>query len=113
MRILILASFLIVLVLFLTTQMPVILTAEQVSQSVSDAIAELQVAVDEDEMERAVQLSVAKLEHAQRNRLKYLASAYFIIWLVFMLYVLRLARHYYVLDKRLVQLEQASAHDEK
>ncbi len=113
MRILILASFLISFSLFLTTQIPVTLTADEISQSVSDAIAETQVNVDEDEVERAVQLSVTKLEQAQRKRLKYLAGAYFVIWLVFMLYVLKLAQQHNTLDKRLAQLEQGLAWDEK
>lgn len=106
MRILILASFLIVLALFLTTQVPVTLTADEVSGAVSDAIAEAQVNVDEEEVTAAVQqLAVAKLEAAQRNRLKYLTGAYFVIWLVFMLYVLRIGQQQKALDKRLAQLE--------
>ncbi len=105
MRILILATFLIPLALFLTTQIPVTLTADEVSTAVSDAIAEAQINVDEEEVTAATQLAVAKLETAQRNRLKYLAGAYFVIWLVFMLYVLRVEQQQKALDKRLSQLE--------
>ena len=64
--------------------------------------------VDEDVLEKAVQLSVAKLEKGQSRRLKYLASAYLVIWLVFVLYVLQLDRQQQELDKRLAQLEQDS-----
>lgn len=105
MRLIILASFLILLALFLTTQIPVTLTSDEVFGAVSDAIAEAQVNVDEDEVNAAVQLSVEKLETAQRNRLKYLAGAYFVVWLVFMLYVLRIGQRQKALDKRLSQLE--------
>lgn len=105
MRIIILASFLILLALFLTTQIPVTLTADEVSGAVSDAIAEAQVNVDEDEVNAVVQLSIERLETAQRNRLKYLAGAYFVVWLVFMLYVLRIGQRQKALDKRLSQLE--------
>ncbi len=105
MRILILASFLIMLAFFFITQVPVTLTADEVSGAVSDAIAEAQVNVDEEEVTAAVQLAVAKLETAQRNRLKYLTGAYFVIWLVFMLYVLRIGQQQKALDKRLAQLE--------
>ena len=49
-----------------------------------------------------------KLEKGQSTRLKYLAAAYFVIWLVFMLYLLRLGQQQQALDKRLAQLEQTS-----
>ena len=64
--------------------------------------------MDEELLEQAVQLSVAKLEHGQSTRLKYLASAYLVIWLVFVLYVLQLERQQQTLDKRLAQLEEDS-----
>lgn len=105
MRLIIFASFLILLALFLTTQIPVTLTADEVSGAVSDAIAEAQVNVDEDEVSAVVQLAIERLETAQRNRLKYLAGAYFVVWLVFMLYVLRIGQRQKALDKRLSQLE--------
>jgi len=106
MRIVILAIFLIVFGLFLAIQIPVTLTADEVDGAVSDAIAETQAPVDEDEVASIVQRATEKLEAAQRNRLKYLAGAYFVIWLVFMLYVLRLGQQQKALDQRLAQLEQ-------
>ena len=109
MRIAVLASFLGVLVVFFfVARVPVSLTADEVAKAVSEAISESGVSMDEDVLEQAVQLSVAKLEHGQSTRLKYLASAYLVIWLVFVLYVLQLERQQQTLDKQLAQLEEDS-----
>ena len=64
--------------------------------------------MDEEVLEQAVKNSITILEKGQRTRLKYLAAAYIVIWLVFMLYVLRLGQQQQALDKRLAQLEQTS-----
>ena len=110
MKIAILVSFLAVLILFFfVAQVPITLTSDEVAKAVSAAVSESGVVIDEDDeevLERAVQLSVAKLEDGQRTRLKYLASAYLVIWLVFILYVLYLERQQQALDKRLAQLEK-------
>lgn len=109
MKIAVLVSFLAVLVVFFfVAQVPITLTSDEVAKAVSEATAESGMAVDEELLEQALQLSVAKLEKGQRTRLKYLASAYLIIWLVFVLYVLQLERQQQELDKRLAQLEQES-----
>ena len=109
MRIAVLASFLGVLVVFFfVARVPVSLTADEVAKAVSEAISESGVPMDEEVLEQAVQLSVAKLEQGQSTRLKYLASAYLVIWLVFVLYVLQLERQQQTLDKRLAQLEEDS-----
>lgn len=109
MKIAVLVSFLAVLIIFFfVAQVPITLTPNEVAKAVSEATSESGVAVDEEVLEQAVQLSVAKLEKGQRTRLKYLASAYLIIWLVFILYVLYLERQQQELDKRLALLEQAS-----
>lgn len=92
---------------FFATQVPITLTSDEISKAVSEASSEFP-AADEELLERALELSVAKLEKGQSTRLKYLAAAYFVIWLVFMLYVLRLGQQQQVLDKRLAQLEQTS-----
>ncbi len=109
MKIAVLVSFLAVLVIFFfVTQVPITLTSNEVTKAVSEAVSESSVPVDEDILAQAVQLSVAKLEKGQSRRLKYLASAYLVIWLVFVLYVLQLNRQQQELDKRLAQLEQNS-----
>ena len=109
MKIVVLASFLVVLGLFIfATQVPITLTEDEVAKAVGEASSESELPVDEDLLAEAVQLSVAKLEKAQSTRLKYLASAYLVIWLVFILYVLHLERQQQQLDKRLAQLEQDS-----
>ena len=64
--------------------------------------------MDEVVVEQAVKNSIMILEKGQRTRLKYLAAAYIVIWLVFMLYVLRLGQQQQALDKRLAQLEHTS-----
>ena len=109
MKIAVLASFVVVLALFVfATRVPVDITPEKVSGAVSEAISQSEVPVDEEVVEQAVKNSITILEKGQRTRLKYLAAAYIVIWLVFMLYVLRLGQQQQALDKRLAQLEQTS-----
>ena len=61
--------------------------------------------VDEMEVEQLVaQKAVEKLEDRQKRRLKFLVSAYFIVWLIFGLYALHLAKMQNQLHKRLEQL---------
>ncbi|MCY4567986.1 MAG: CcmD family protein [Candidatus Poribacteria bacterium] len=109
MKIAVFVSFLVVLGLFIfATQVPVTLTEDEVAKAVTEASSESEAPVDEDLLAQAVQLSVEKLEKAQSTRLKYLVSAYLVIWLVFILYVLHLERKQQELDKRLAQLEQES-----
>ena len=113
MKILVLASFVIVLGLFLfVTQVPVDITPEKVSAAVSEAVSKSEVPVDEEVVEQVVLSSIEVLEKGQSTRLKYLASAYLVIWLVFMLYVLRLGQQQQALDKRLAQLEQTPEAEE-
>ncbi len=91
--------------LFLFSQIPVAITQDEVSIAVSDAIAETNVQVDEVEIEQLVtQKAVEKLEARQKKRLKFLVSAYFIIWLIFGLYALHLAKMQNQLHKRVEQL---------
>jgi CcmD family protein len=91
--------------LFLFSQIPVAITQDEVSTAVSDAIAETNAPVDEMEVEQLVtQKAVKKLEARQKKRLKFLVSAYFIIWLIFSLYALHLAKMQNQLRKQLDQL---------
>ena len=109
MRIFVLASFVVVLGLYLfVTQIPISITPDKVAGAVSDAISKSELPVDEEVVEQAVIGSLMILEKGQRTRLKYLFAAYIVIWLVFMLYVLRLEQQQKVLDQRLAQLEQTS-----
>ena len=113
MKIWVLASFVIVLGLFLfLAQVPVNITPEKVSAAVSEAVSKSEVPVDEDIVEQVVLSSIEVLEKGQSTRLKYLVSAYLVIWLVFMLYVLRLGQQQQALDKRLAQLEQTPEAEE-
>lgn len=57
-------------------------------------------------LKKTVILIVKQLETDQQTRLKYLVAAYIVIWLVFMLYLVRLGKQQQVLDQRLAQLEQ-------
>ena len=91
--------------LFLFSQIPVAITQDEISIAVSDAIAETNAQVDEMEIEQLVtQKAVEKLEARQKKRLKFLVSAYFIIWLIFSLYILHLAKMQNQLRKQLDQL---------
>lgn len=122
-KILVLASFLVILALFLfATQMPVgIITEEgditepfkdKISEAVSEAISVSEVPVDTAVVERAVALSIKILDDGQRTRLTYLFAAYIVIWLVFILYVFHLEQQQQRLDKRLAQLEPTSGDEE-
>ena len=97
--------FLIFFGLFLGRQVPIAITQDEVLAAVNDAIAEMDTQVDETQVSQAVSKSVEKLEERQKRRLKFLVSAYFMIWLVFSLYVLRIARAQSRLRQRLDQLE--------
>ncbi len=110
MRIAVIISFLIVVgLVFLAIQVPT-LDEKKVDAAITEAISESEVTVeDEDTVRQAVTLSIEKLETAQRTRLKYLVSAYLVIWLVFMLYLLRLGRQQQALDQRLAQLEHQTS----
>ncbi len=106
MRIIVWASFVVILGLYLfATQVPVSITPDKVAEAVSDAVSESQVPVDEDIVEQVVLRSLEKIDAGQRTRLTYLFAAYIVVWLVFMLYVLRLEQQQQVLDQRLAQLE--------
>ena len=107
MRIVIVLSCLIVIVLlFLAIQVPIINIAK-VDEAINDikSISQVNIA-DEETLKKTVNLIVEELESDQRTRLKYLVSAYLVIWLVFMLYLLRLGRQQQALNQRLAQLEQ-------
>ena len=109
MKIAVLVSFVMILGVFIfATQVPTTLTEDEVAKAIGEAVSESETPVDEDLLAAVIQLSIAKLEKAQSTRLKYLASAYLVIWLVFILYVLHLERKQQELDKRLAQLEQES-----
>ena len=107
MRIVIIFCFLIVVgLVFLALQVPT-LDQEKVEAAIKDVIVEFQVTMeDEDTVRQAVTQSIGNLEMAQRKRLKYLVSAYLVIWLIFMLYIIRVAQQQNKLDQRLSQLEQ-------
>ena len=107
MRIVIVISFLSVIALvFSAIQVPII-DDKKIEAAIKDAISATQsTEEDVDIVRKAVDLSVKELESNQRKRLKYLVSAYLVIWLVFMLYLVRLGQQQSKLDQRLSQLEQ-------
>lgn len=110
MRIVIVVSFLIVVgLVFMAIQVPT-LDQKKIDAAIKEAISESQVATeDENTVRQGVTLAIDKLEKAQQKRLKYLVSAYLVIWLVFMLYLVRLGRQQQALDQRLAQLEQETS----
>lgn len=113
MRIVIIISFLIVVgLVFSAIQIPTI-DSKKVDAAIKEAISASQVTMeDEDVLRQAATFLVEKLESNQRTRLKYLVSAYLVIWLVFMLYLLRLGRQQQALDQRLAQLEHETSDSE-
>ena len=106
MRIVIVLSCIIVLIfIFMTIQVPTIDV-----KKIEDAIKTVQSVStervqDEEVLKKTVISIVKQLEKDQQTRLKYLVSAYLVIWLVFMLYLVRVGKQQQVLDKRLAQIE--------
>ena len=107
MRITIIVSFVIVLgLLFFTIQVPT-LDQDKVKEAIDETISQIKVTPeDRNTLEKAVFLTVKELEKNQRRRLQFLVSAYLVIWLVFMLYLLRLGKQQQTLDQRISQLEE-------
>ena len=107
MRIVIVLSCIIVLIfIFMTIQVPTIDV-----KKIEDAIKTVQSVStervqDEEVLKKTVISIVKQLEKDQQTRLKYLVSAYLVIWLVFMLYLVRVGKQQQVLDQRLAQIEQ-------
>jgi CcmD family protein len=100
--------FLIFFGFFISSQIPVVITQDEMFGAIDDAIAETGVQVDETEVQQAVEKSLEILESRQRKRLRYLVAAYFIIWLIFILYALRLAQTQKELQQRIDQLQGVS-----
>ena len=102
----IVSSVIVLVLLFLTIQVPT-LDQDTVNEAIDEAISQIKVTPeDRNTVEKAVFLTVKELEHKQRRRLKFLVSAYLVIWLVFMLYLLRLGKQQQTLDQRISQLEE-------
>lgn len=114
MRIIALISFLIVVGLIIfASQVPTI-DGDKVEAVIKEAISTSEVTTgDEDIIREAVNLSVTELEAKQQKRLNYLVSAYLVIWLVFMLYLVKLGKQQSQLDIRLAQLEQDTPNTEE
>ncbi len=106
-RITIIVSSVIVLgLLFATIQVPT-LDQDTVNKAIDEAISQIKVTPENRNIvEKAVFLTVEKLETGQQRRLKFLVSAYLVIWLVFMLYLFRLGKQQQTLDQRISQLEE-------
>ena len=86
-------------------KVPVKITDDEVLVAVNDAIAETNLEVDKAEVQQAVNKSIEKLEARQSKRLRHLVSAYFVIWLIFILYTLRISQTQSQLRKRLDQVQ--------
>ena len=106
MRIVIAISCVIVLVLiFLTMQVPKI-AENKIEQAINDVQSASEVQIeDQKALQDVVVKIVEQLESNQQTRLKYLVAAYLVIWLVFMLYLLRIGKQQQALDQRLAQIE--------
>ena len=91
--------------LFTFLKVPISITQDEVHVAIGDAIAETTLEVDKAEVQQVVAKSIENLEARQSKRLRYLVSAYFVIWLIFILYTLRLAHTQSTLRKRLDQLQ--------
>ncbi len=91
--------------LFTFLKVPIAITQDEIIVAVNDAIAETNLTVDKAEVQRGVEKSIEKLEARQSKRLRYLVSAYFVIWLILILYTLRISHTQSQMRKRLDQLQ--------
>ncbi|MDE0186533.1 MAG: CcmD family protein [Candidatus Poribacteria bacterium] len=91
--------------LFTFLKVPIAITQDEIVVAVSDAIAESNSTVDSAEVQRVVEKSIENLEARQSKRLRYLVSAYFVIWLILILYTLRISHTQSQMRKRLDQLQ--------
>ncbi len=106
MRIVIVLSCIIVLIfIFMTIQVPTI-DVKKIEDAIKNVKSVSTERVQDEEVLKKTVISIVKqLEKDQQTRLKYLVSAYLVIWLVFMLYLVRVGKQQQVLDKRLAQIE--------
>ncbi|HHZ89779.1 TPA: CcmD family protein [Candidatus Poribacteria bacterium] len=106
---LILGVFVLFFGLFVLGQTPVTITSDEISMALAESIDEVAggMIVNEAKVEMLVKKSVAKLEQRQIKRLKYLVSAYFVIWLIFVVYTFRLVRVQAELLKRVELIEES------
>ena len=105
----VLGVFILFFGLFVFGDIPMIITSDEVSMALGESIDEAVgiPIVNEAKVEMLVKQSVAKLEELQAKRLKYLVSAYFVIWLMFFVYTFWLVRVQAELLKRLELVEKS------
>ena len=88
----IIAAFLTFTVVFNITRQPdVIVPGERIEVAVSDILGN-DTQYDETEIQQIVTQVIKILNDGQSRRLKYLISAYFVVWLILMLYIFHLNR---------------------
>ncbi|MAT75645.1 hypothetical protein CMK14_10940 [Candidatus Poribacteria bacterium] len=88
----IIAAFLTFTVVFNITRQPdIIVPGERIETAVSDILGN-DSQYDETEIQQIVTQAIQILNDGQSRRLKYLISAYFVAWLILMLYIFHLSR---------------------
>ena len=88
----IIAAFLTFTVVFNITRQPdIIVPDERIETAVSDILGN-DIQYDETEIQQIVTQAIQILNDGQSRRLKYLISAYFVAWLILMLYIFHLSR---------------------
>ena len=95
--------------LFVSGDIPIVITSDEVSMALGESIDQALgiPIVNEATVEMLVKQSVAKLEQRQAKRLKYLVSAYFVIWLMLFVSTFWLVRVQAALLKRLELVEKS------
>ena len=88
----IIVAFLTFTVVFNITRQPdIIVPDERIETAVSDILGN-DIQYDETEIQQIVTQAIQILNDGQSRRLKYLISAYFVAWLILMLYIFHLSR---------------------
>ncbi|MAE20695.1 hypothetical protein CMK12_17500 [Candidatus Poribacteria bacterium] len=75
----------------ITRQPDIIVPGERIETTVSDILGN-DTQYDETEIQQIVTQAIQILNDGQSRRLKYLISAYFVVWLILMLYIFHLSQ---------------------
>jgi len=88
----IVVAFLTFTAVFNITRLPdIIVPGERIETTVSDILGN-DTQYDETEIQQIVTQAIQILNDGQSRRLKYLISAYFVVWLILMLYIFHLSQ---------------------
>ncbi len=101
-------AFITFIVIFHLTASPdVLIPEERIETAISDVL-ENETQYDKNELQQIVMKIIELLNEGQSRRIKYLVTAYFVVWLILMFYLFWLKQKYTYLHEQIQQLESVS-----